>query len=390
MRCARLSWYINLCFFAEFIFSAKDPVSIAKGATVRTEKMQNRLPKPNRPQKYVLRAGQYVPEIESADRRYVPRESRARRDLDWNEKSQKRSRRAESREADSVDSEELLKCLRDPVVGFPTDEELDEVYDRYRRAMPLSFRQSVWLDATSDFTCRGPVDLEVRMPADHDTSWLDDNYTDATQRREWPYLCQRRLLGCGDLLNCSDCRVRYKGVEFLTPDDPRSHLTMEQFTRLRKESNTEMLRRVEQACDTDENDPFWVQEDSSENETKTKEEIEQEARSIIMQRLVSATLVSDDQLRHALSVLKPNRAKDRRYSRRELTELVTRLRKRMMRAPNALDSVAAGDVLEARVLRVRAYGAVVGFPALDAQEGVQGLHGLLHLSQVCILSDLLL
>jgi hypothetical protein len=165
---------------------------------------------------------------------------------------------------------------------------------------------------------------------------------------------------------------------------------MEQFTRLRKESNTEMLRRVEQACDTDENDPFWVQEDSSENETKTKEEIEQEARSIIMQRLVSATLVSDDQLRHALSVLKPNRAKDRRYSRRELTELVTRLRKRMMRAPNALDSVAAGDVLEARVLRVRAYGAVVGFPALDAQEGVQGLHGLLHLSQVCILSDLLL
>ena len=374
---------VYLYFCAHVTFSSKDFVPSNRQHEIRPEIKSLKPSRTAKRAKYVLHSGQYVAEGVTADRKKISREKMINvgAGAEWNhEQGRKRAKVT----VDSEDSDELLKVLQHPVVGLPNDEEMDDIYDRYRRGLPLTFRQSVWLDATSDFTCRGPVDLEVRMPADNDTGWMDDNVTDIKKRREWPYLCHRRLLGCGNLANCSDCRVRYQGVEFLSPDDERARLDAQQFTTLRKNSFRQLLRRVEEVCAAPDDDPFWTRDDgdSSRNENQTEEELTQEARNVVLQRLASATLVSDDQLRYALSVLNPKRSKDRRYSRRELIELVTRLRKRMMRAPNALYSVVAGDMLEARVLRVRAYGAVVGFPALEAQEGLKGLHGLLHLSQV--------
>ena len=377
--------YLYCYLFAGIIESSKAVATNSKdNGSFRTPKSplkQNREPMPKR---YVLRSGKYIPETQIVDqcasgpvRRGPKRRLRSIEGKDQHH-------HLKSKDEDSVASDELMEFLKDPEVGLPTDEELDEIYDRYRRGLPLNFRQSVWLDATSDFTCRGPVDLKVVMPAKNDTSWMDDNSTDLKKRREWPELCHRRLMGCGDMANCSYCRVRYKGVEFLTPDDPRSHLTEPEFTAMRKQGFQEFARRVDEVCAADEDDPFWTQNDteSSQEGEKNGEELEYEARNTVMQRLVSAKLVSDDQLRYALGVLNPHRKKDRRYSRKELKELVTKLRKRMMRATGALDAVSEGDVLEARVLRVRPYGAVLCFPALEEQPYVKGLHGLLHLSQV--------
>jgi hypothetical protein len=257
---------------------------------------------------------------------------------------------------------------------------LDEIYDRYYRGLPLNFRQSVWLDATSDFTSRGPVDLQVRMPNKNDSVLLNESDADLSVRKAWPYLCHRRVLGCANITHCSDCRIRYKNVEFLSPSDPRNLMKPTELASLRHESYRDFLRQIQTAFAADEDDPFWA--DSGSNDTENSADDAQrlfDARSTVLRRAGSAKHVSDEQLREALAVLNPHRR--RPYSRKELTQEITRIRKRLMRAPAAAAALDVGDVLEARVARVREFGAVVSFPGLEADGIGRGLCGLLHISQ---------
>jgi len=229
------------------------------------------------------------------------------------------------------------KILLDPETGLPDDAELTEIYMRYERGLPLSTRQQVWLDATSDVGSRPHIVLNQSQCSAPPRPSSSAPITP-------PPFYYRPILGCGDFANCADCRYRYNlpanytpppaetrpqnASEFLRRFFEGGKLLVEELRRMKRERGNESILElisddppVEHACGFHDlmraADPAALPDDD--NTTMS----EQEALTTIYSRLATSQAVSDFNMRRALQVTSPH-CRPWSLSRQGLVDEITR------------------------------------------------------------------
>lgn len=104
------------------------------------------------------------------------------------------------------DRERIDRYINDPECGLPTDEELQEIFRRYKEGLPLDIRQSVWFECFSD-----PITI-YRKAANmrrNRQGLRDVNESIAAGMPPLKVLNDQLPLGCMDLENCTDCIQRF-------------------------------------------------------------------------------------------------------------------------------------------------------------------------------------
>lgn len=131
------------------------------------------------------------------------------------------------------------QLLNDPECGLPTDEEMQEIFERQKQGLQLSFRQTVWFQAFSDpITLYGSAEAMRRNRPT--VSMLNESFA----RGDEPLhiLNDQLPLGCMDLDNCTDCIQRYNGTIWHFPPEEDMPKTEEE-KRTRVEDNFSKLRK---------------------------------------------------------------------------------------------------------------------------------------------------
>jgi len=107
------------------------------------------------------------------------------------------------------DRERIDRYINDPECGLPTDEELQEIFRRYKEGLPLDIRQSVWFECFSD-----PITI-YRKAANmrrNRQGLRDVNESIAAGMPPLKVLNDQLPLGCMDLENCTDCIQRFHAL----------------------------------------------------------------------------------------------------------------------------------------------------------------------------------
>lgn len=265
--------------------------------------------------------------------------------------------------------------LLDPEDGFPDDAELTEIYLRYERGLPLTGRQQIWLDATSDISTRPYVVL--------------DNQDCLPPPR--PASCQpilaapfyyRPILGCGEWASCEDCRHRYNLPSNYTPPPPEGRPAnaseflrrffdggkklVEDLRRMKRQQGADAV--LQQLFDDKENgkEEHNAQRNATMSEQENATMSEQEALTTIYMRLVTATMVSEFNLRRALQVAVPH-CRPWSLSRQGLTDQVTWIRRRLAIEDSVQVRLLEGEETEATLESIRSFGLIVSLTKLGTQ-----------------------
>ena len=287
---------------------------------------------------------------------------------------------AEMRETTVQDA--LRRIVTDPECGVPDDAELTEIYLRYERGLPLSDRQQIWLDATSDVSTRPYAVLNNScIPPPRPAA------CNPLMPPELPPFYYKPILGCGDFANCADCRHRYhlpanytppiegrpsNASEFLQRFFAGGKLLLEEMRRLRREEGPDAVARM---FDSEEDIPdhvcpvhidgqhhaFELVDAPTADDNTTMSE--QEALTTIYKRLAVSSSVSDFNMRRALQVASPH-CRPWTLSRQGLIDEITSIRKRLAISDHVQARILVGEETEAVVHAVRAYGLVVWLPIL--------------------------
>ena len=282
----------------------------------------------------------------------------------------------------------LRRVLADPEDGLPNDAELTEIYLRYERGLPLSFRQQIWLDATSDVETRPYVTLGDQCAPPPRPASVDPVLP--------PPFYYKPILGCGDFANCADCRTRYNLPANYTPPstDGRARNATEFLQRF-FDGTKKLVKHIQHLRDQEGEDAVARMFDSDEdlpehvcpvhpeaapaaassegegagagdNATMT----EQEALTTIYSRLVLVQSVSDFNMRRALQVAAPH-TRPWTLSRQGLVDAITRIRKRLAIQDSIEARVIRGEETEAIVDAVRSRGLVVSLPLIGRKAFMQ-------------------